>query len=183
MAKKLIIALAICLCVIGSAQANFLVDTGQPSTTTGGNTLSYPKTLFAQFTLNQKATISAIMGWINAGKTGSIQVQIYQDNADVPGAIVNSQMVDVGSTGAAWIGASSLNWTLNPGKYWVGFMDSMVSIQGSMPKPAPSPLAKEGYISVSGTPFVRDDGMDIGVRIYGYPMDSTPPVNFLLLEN
>ena len=27
--------------------------------------------------------------------TGGIQVLIYQDNADVPGTMVNSQMVDV----------------------------------------------------------------------------------------
>jgi hypothetical protein len=88
--------------------------------------------------------------------------------------------VEVSSTGAAWIGASSLNWTLTAGKYWVGFMDTMNSIQGSMPKPAPSPLAKEGYRYPWGG-FVPQDDMDIGVRISGFSAGSTPPVNFLLL--
>jgi hypothetical protein len=182
MAKKLIIALAISLFAIGSAQANLLVDTGQPSNTTGGPELAYPKTLVAQFTLNQKATINAIMGWINIRTAGNIMVQIYQDNADVPGKMIYSQVVDVASTGAAWIGASSLNWSLQAGKYWVGFMNPMIMAQGSMPKPAPSPLAKEGSMYWWGAGFVSDDAMNIGVRISGYPMSVVAPVNSLLLD-
>jgi hypothetical protein len=184
MAKKLIIALVISFLVTGSAQANLLVDTGQPSNTTGGPELVYPQTLVAQFTLNQKATINAIMGWINIRTAGLIMVLIYQDNADVPGAMVFSQGVDVTSTGAAWIGASSLNLTLTAGKYWVGFTNPMLLAQCSMPKPAPSPLAKEGYImhwaggGASG--FVSDDDMDIGVRISGYPMGGVVPYLLLL---
>lgn len=183
MAKKLIIALAISLFTIGSAQANLLVDTGQPSTTTGGLELEYPKILVAQFTLNQKATITAVMGWINVVNAGIILVQIYQDNADVPGAMLYSQIVDVASTGAAWIGPSSLNWSLQARKYWVGFTNPMLMAQGSMPKPAPSPLAKEGYMFMGGGGFVSDDAMDIGVRISGSTMNAVPPVNYLLLEN
>lgn len=180
MGKKLFIALALSFFAAGPAQANLLVDTGQPTNTTGGIGLSYPQILVAQFTLNQNATITAVRGWINAGATGGINVQIYQDNGDVPGMMVNSQMVEVSTTGAAWIGASSLNWTLSAGKYWVGFMDTMNSIQGSMPKPAPLPLAKEGSRYPWGD-FVRQDDMDIGVRISGYAAGSTPPVNLLLL--
>ena len=180
MGKKLFVALALSLFAIGPAQANLLVDTGQPANTTGGIEFSYPQILVAQFTLNQNATITAVRGWINAKATGGIQVQIYQDNGDVPGTMVAAQMVEVTSTGAAWIGASSLNWTLNAGKYWVGFMDTMNSIQGSMPKPAPAPLAKEGSMYPWGN-FVRQDDMDIGVRISGYTAGSTPPVNLLLL--
>jgi hypothetical protein len=181
MSKKLIIALAISLCAIGPAQANFLVDTGQPTNTTGGVEFSYPQILVAQFTLNQKATITAIKGWINATTTGGINVQIYQDNGDAPGTMVNAQLVAVSSTGAAWIGPSSLNWSLNAGKYWVGFTNPMLMVQGSMPKPAPSPLAIEGYRELWGS-FVRQDDMDIGVRISGYPMNVVAPVNLLLFD-
>jgi hypothetical protein len=183
MTQKLLLAMAISLCLMGSAQSNMLVDTGQPSSTGGGQAFAYPQTLLAQFILNQAATINAITGWINAESTGMIQVQIYQDSGDTPGTMVYSQIVQVASTGAAWIGASTLNWSLRAGKYWVGFFDTMNTIQGSMPTPAPTPLAKEGYIAGPETPFVRKDDMDIGVRISGSLNSPGLPASFILLEN
>lgn len=171
MSKKLFLALAISFVLIGSAQADSLVDTGQPTATTGGMSLNYPQTLFAQFVLNKAVTITAIQGWINVTQAGTMQVQIYQDNGDTPGNFVNSQMVTVGTTGASWVGASSLNWYLKAGTYWVGFMGTMggggSSFTGTMPGPAPAPLGKEGYRQNPGMPFVRADAMDIGVRISG----------------
>ena len=91
MNKKLFMALAISFIFmgIGAAQADLLVDTGQPIATTGGMSLNYPRTLFAQFVLNKAATITDIQGWVNVTAVGGMQVQIYQDNGDSPGSLVN----------------------------------------------------------------------------------------------
>lgn len=178
MNRNLFLSLAISLLLIGTAQADLkLVDTGQPANATGGMSLVYPQTLLAQFVLNQPAIITSIQGWINVTQAGNLQVQIYQDNGDVPGALVKVQMFSVAGTGAHWVGASSLNWPLRPGTYWVGFL-GMMNFSGTMPGPAPTPLEKEGYIPIPATPFVRADNMDIGVRIDGNPI--TNP-NLLLL--
>ena len=180
MNRKLFLSLAICLLLVGTAQADLkLVDTGQPSNTTGGMGLVYPQTLLAQFVLNQPAIVTSIQGWVNVTHAGNMSVQIYRDNGDVPGAFVTSQMLTVATTGASWVGATSLNWPLRAGTYWVGFWGSMI-FDGTMPGPAPAPLGKEGYINPSGTPFVRADSMDIGVKINGNPV--TNPNLLLLLS-
>ena len=173
MSKKLFLALAISFVLIGAAQADLLVDTGQPANTTGGMSLVYPQTLFAQFVLDKAVTITAIQGWIDVTSPGGMQVHIYQDNGDTPGSfLLNSPMVNVGATGAAWVGPSSLNWYLKAGTYWLGFWampqggDPPTPL-GTMPGPAPAPLGIEGYKNYPGTPFVRDDTMNIGVRISG----------------
>lgn len=178
MNKKLFLALAISLFLIGSAQADLLVNTGQPTNITGGMSLLYPQTLFAQFVLTQPVTITAIEGWINVTYAGGLVVKIYRDDGDQPGVFLNSQMVPVASTGVSWVGASSLNWSLGAGTYWVGFMGSMMGSPeplGTMPGPAPAPLGKEGYIDIPGTPFVRADDMDIGVKISGNPVGRQLP--------
>jgi hypothetical protein len=173
MSKKLFLVLAISFVLIGGAQANLLVDTGRPTATTGGMSLVYPQTLFAQFVLEKAATITAIQGWINVTSAGGMQVQIYQDNGDTPGSfLLNSPMVTVGATGAAWVGPSALNWYLKAGTYWVGFWAMPQggfppTPLGTMPGPSPAPLGIEGYKNYPGTPFVRDDTMNIGVRITG----------------
>ena len=188
MNRKLFLALAISLLLVGSAQADLqLVDTGQPATTTGGMSLKYPQTLYAQFVLKKPSTITSIHGWMNvtnAGPPAGLVVQIYQDNGDVPGTLLFNVLISsISGTGAAWLGASSLNWSLPVGTYWVGFMGAMIGyphgFDGTMPGPAPAPLGKEGYSNVgTGTPFTRADDMDIGVRINGNPI--TNP-NLLLL--
>ncbi len=75
MSKKLFLAVAISFALIGAAQADVLVDTGQPTNTTGGMSLLYPQTLFAQFILTQPATITAIQGWINVTYGGGCSSQ------------------------------------------------------------------------------------------------------------
>jgi hypothetical protein len=188
MSKKLFLALAISLFLSGSAQAASLVDTGQPSNTTGGMSLFYPQTLFAQFVLTKPATITEIQAWINVIQAGSMWFQLYRDNGGVPGDYANSQMVAVSGTGAAWVSAASLNWPLEAGTYWVGFMGTMMgypnNFNGTMPGPAPAPLGKEGYREFPGTPFISKDDMDIGVRISGNYV-SRPSVGsgLLLLDN
>jgi hypothetical protein len=121
----------------------------------------------------------------NAGPPAGLIVQVYQDNDNVPGAFLFSKLNPaISGTGPSWLGASSLNWPLQAGVYWVGFMGAMIGFPngfaGTMPGPAPAPLGKEGYIAVSGMPFVPADNMNIGVKIFGnYP--STAP-NTLLLD-
>jgi hypothetical protein len=64
-----------------------------------------------------------------------------------------------------------LNWSLNAGTYWVGFMGTMMGapnyFAATMPGPAPASLDREGYTVDPGSAFVRDDAMDVGVRISG----------------
>lgn len=181
MKRNLFLALAISWFLISPAQAEVkLVDTGQPANTTGGMNLIYPQTLLAQFVLNQTATVTSIKGWVNVIQAGNLLVQIYQDNGDVPGAFINAQMAAVASTGAQWVGAASLNWPLKPGTYWVGFFGTMGGFQGTMPGPAPAPLAKEGYIPIPGTDFIRADNMDIGVKINGNPAANSSLLLLLL---
>jgi hypothetical protein len=187
MSTILVLALTMSLFFTGPAQAASLVNTGQPAATTGGLPLNYPHTLFAQFTLTQPVIITGIQGWVNVTRGGSIIVQIYRDNGDVPGQFVNSQMAPAAGVGTYWVGATSLQWPLQPGTYWVGFMGTMMgspdNLTGSMPGPSPSPLLKEGVIFIPGTDFVRNDGMDIGVIISGHPSSNPAAVNLLLLSN
>jgi hypothetical protein len=167
MKRNLLLALAISLLIFSPVRAaEKLVDTGQPAATSGGVPLNYPYTLFAQFILSQPATVGSIQGWVAGSTAGNLRIHIYQDNGDVPGnPLYGPKMINVPSTGAQWATGAGLNWPLSAGTYWVAFGGTMGGLMGTMPGPAPAPLAQEGVIFIPGTEFVRNDSMDIGVRI------------------
>jgi hypothetical protein len=189
MNKRFMLALTISLCLIGSAQAGFLVNTGQPTNTTGGVSLYksfiYETVIYAQFVITQAATITSIEGWINSVNLGPLHIGIYRDNSDKPGnsSILGGQVI-FWAYGAAWVQISIGGVVLNPGTYWVGFAGVPSPGPGpyvaTMPGPAPAPLGKEGYQIGLGQ-FTRADDMNIGVRISGYPVRHPSTGSGLLL--
>lgn len=151
----------------GLAQAALIVDTGQPSSSSGGHELIYPKGYAGEFSVSQTSTITDVQGWIAASQGGNLAVTIWTDGGDIPGSYLYSTTNYFPAGAANWVGPTGLSWQLTPGTYWVEFraFGMALGLVGSMPYPAPSPLGNEAY-SPAPASYTPDDGIDMGVRIY-----------------
>ena len=174
--------------VSGTASA-YLVDTGpglgDPWSLGGIN----GQCLAAEFSLDNLSTITSIEGWIICWTGGNLVAAIYSDGGDVPGTKIFSTSFSITKdTTPTWHGAIGLDWTLNPGTYWVVFeIPQGSAVVATMPGSSSQPLGNEAY-KLPGNPWIPFNTLDIGVRIDGSPVTVTvkPPsiahVLLLLLE-
>jgi hypothetical protein len=101
---------------------------------------------------------------------GSLDLSLYSDGGEVPGELLFRSTGFVNSGNAAWQGISSLNWTVPPGTYWIGFErrggDGM---SGALPFPSKRPLQNGALVDLESEPvyFESDAVAQMGLRIFG----------------
>jgi hypothetical protein len=153
-----------------------VVDTG-PGADSGGGWSLYddrPQTpgyqqLAARFTVGTIDTIGSVQGWMN-WDGGRLVFSVMSDFQGLPGARLHSAtglLAPTATNVPDWRGIGQLDWTLQPGSYWLVFEDSRDPGSGSMPGGAPSPLSAyaSGPGVVPGAPWMRADTLGFGLRI------------------
>lgn len=80
-----------------------------------------------------------------------------------------------------WVGPSNLNWSLDPGTYWVAFeVRSRSTFDGRIGGDAPDPLINEALATAnSGYVYWGIDFLDSGMQINATPVPL--PSSILLL--
>jgi hypothetical protein len=159
-----------------------IVNTGPGSNVTAGTGLELFQWLAGEFTVTEGFSITDIYGWMGVVSSGALQVSLYSDGGNVPGASLFSRQATIVSPGnfPTWLGASNLGWLIGPGTYWVAFeMPPGSSFRGYMPSGAAAPLGNEAVTS-SGV-WVNSDRENFGVMINGTPAVPVPETSSLLL--
>ena len=183
-----LITLALALCVALSAQAGLIVDTGQPTQTNGGFTLSSVPGgganpylwLAGEFSIASPKNITSVQGWIQGSSDAgpSLEAAIYSNAGGKPGtALYTPATFSVPNTSpypTTWYGPTGLNWSLSAGTYWVVFIP--IDFVGDMPGGAPDPLALYAYNNGRDGWVAAD--YDVGVRVAA---DAVPLPGTLLL--
>ena len=173
---------AILFLSIQNAHAELIIDTGQGTGdrkwllgTFEGN--EYTQFLAGEFVLTQDYRITALEGWIEPRRSGSLQYKIYSDGGEIPGSLIYSTsyaMLEETAGYGGWYGPSGLTWNLPVGIYWLSFEPSNTDFEGNMQVSILSPLSNYAYQVLTVSPWLGYDSLSIGVRIYGEP--STVPI-------
>jgi hypothetical protein len=182
MFKKTILAIALLAAV--QANAALVVNTGTPSGAGFPLSLDGVDWFAGQIDFSQALTINSVKGWLNDGVDGlgseTFTISLYADAANAVGGLLKSgagQFLTAQGV-SDWNGASGLNWSVGPGKYWIGFeVQGNDSFGGVAPIGAPSPLARyafndggfAGYHALSG----YSAGMQIDATVAAVPEPAT----------
>jgi hypothetical protein len=168
----------------------YIIDTG-PATPPYASTIVINSAQFlaGEFALGEPVAVGSIEFWIESGLAGQFRVAIYGDDAggnfpgEVPGTMLYSQVFSLGSTFTTqWQGTSGLNWSLNPGTYWVSIeAPSSGAGEGGSPFPLeelggkkpPLPLSNEAAWISANNSWSEYDTLDMGVRIGAVPSPSS----------
>ena len=122
MKQRLVIA---CIAVLLSTSLNgnaFIVNTGPGPEGLPGFSLGGLQWVAVEFDVTPTTITERNNGWILAHRAGTLNLSLYSDGGEVPGELLfrSTGFVNSGTT-ASWQGLSSLNWTVEPGTYWLGF--------------------------------------------------------------
>ncbi len=167
-----------------------IVDTGlnPAGTTSGGYSIGYRPTspydgqyLAGEFSIDQSYDINEIKGWIDGISGSQMTVALYADDAvgtyagEVPGTELYS-VTSAAGLALDWYGPEGLNWSLDPGTYWVSFevrQGNGDDFWGTMPnwQTVPNPLSNEAYwYSLNGQWIGYDGYINMGLMIEGNPV-------------
>jgi hypothetical protein len=147
-----IAALVTFACAIMS-RADTIVDTGAPpflNNSLSGLVLgtanlpsgSLTQQAAAEFQLGNAMTLTSVESWIGQLDFGTVDLSINQDNGSVPGTALYSGAFTIGTFFTpGWYGLTDLDWTLDPGTYWVELSTPDQAFEGILPKLPPNPLA------------------------------------------
>jgi hypothetical protein len=170
MFKKTLLSLALLAAV--QANAALVVDTGAPTGAGFPLSLDGNDWLAGQVSFGQALTINSIKGWLNDGTDGlgseTFTVALYADSGNSVGSLLNSTTGQFLTTQGvdAWNGASNLNWSVGPGKYWVAFeVQTGDSFGGTAAIGAPAPLANYAFNDGSYLGYHAMNGYPIGIQV------------------
>ena len=172
-----------------SANAAYVVDTGQPADSTYNwsllNNINGEHYYAVQFSLDPRYIIDEIQGFINFIWPGTLTMAIYGDANNLPDV---SQEIFAGSFSSQatsnpnWLGLSGMGLDLQPGSYWLGFEPRDGNFYATMPDNAPFPLPQTAvYDSLWGSYIKSSTNHTVGVRITGVLAPVPLPPAFYLM--
>jgi PEP-CTERM motif-containing protein len=187
-----------------SADPIRIVDTG-PSGPAGTRSVDWNNQwLAAEFSTSSAWRITGVEGWIVPSGLeqlgGPFRISLLGDDGDIPSSTpLFSTVTNVPGAGATgWYGQSELNWTIQPGSYWVSFealahTSSGPAFSGTtffMSGATAAPLANQAFAQLltdcnfrerSCWSWRPDDDIDLGVRIFAEPAGPIPEPSTLVL--
>jgi hypothetical protein len=139
--KQRLIIWCLVLVVPASLLANrFIVNTGPGPEDLPGFSLGGLQWVAVEFDVTTSATITRVDGWMIVSREGFLDLSLYRDGGEVPGELLFRSTGFVNSGNAEWRGLSSLNWTVTPGTYSIGFERREGGMSGALPFPGKRPL-------------------------------------------
>jgi len=172
--------------MLGSAQAAYIVDTGQgsqPGYSLYNDDAGAFQSLGATFSAAAAYTISSVEGWITAFNDGNLVVELIAGGNPNGSVLFSATFAAIPSSlgQAFWQGATGLNWSVAAGDYTVAFY-APAGFAGTMQGSAPNPLATDWFRSdASGGVWTQSDELDIGIRIDATPSAVPEPGTLVLL--
>ena len=184
-----------------SAEPIRIVDTG-PSGPTATHAVDWNlQWLAAEFSTSSAWRITAVEGWIVPRGTerlgGPLRISLLSDGGDVPSDPLFTTSTNIPGVGpAGWYGQSGLNWTIQPGSFWLSFEalahpgSNSSGASFAMSGTTAAPLANQASAQLLSMcdfreracwPWTADDDIDIGVRIFAEPAGPIPEPSSILL--
>lgn len=165
-----------------------IVDTGNAGAAGPITSLGHPfdqAWLAAEFTTALAYEITSVEGWFEVYDAGGpLQVSLYSDGGEIPGALLFSQISLQSPGGLAWRGVSGLSWVIAPGTYWVSFEAPGAILNAGVPtNAATTPLANEATLNrFNGFVWTEFDDLNMAIRIFGDddPAVAPEPSSFFL---
>jgi hypothetical protein len=116
-----LLALAL-LCTTGTAGAVMIVDTGTPNLAIATDATGTGHRA-GKFTLTRPVVVTAVQRFSAVRVGGAAVFQMYTDADGLPGSRIPGleQVLTVDAGAASWLGVSGLDWSLDPGTYWLRF--------------------------------------------------------------
>jgi hypothetical protein len=151
--------------------AAYIVDTGPGAWTSGGNALYADQALGATFEVPGDTVISAVEGWMFVWAAGTIRIDLYAGGAPSGTPLHTATSGMLGNNGGpAWYGVSMLSWAVAAGTYTLTYSVPTGPFRGAVPDGAPNPLQTEWYRHVGNGGWLRNDAMDMGLRVAAMPV-------------
>lgn len=172
-----------------------LVDTGAGGTEFVGSPAlfgysdpGYFQYWAGEFTLMDAYTIESVSGWMGGMAIGGIDIKLYADGGEVPGAELFSQSF-VAATytfDPRWENFQGLNWNVGAGTYWVAFEPQPLDMYGSgfsttMLVGAPSPLSGYAISNEGSSGYRTENGFTLGFRVEGTAAAVPEPESYALM--
>jgi hypothetical protein len=173
MKPRLIVACIVLLVSAPLRADRFVVNTGPGPEDLPGFSLGGLQWVAVEFDVTEPMTITRVDAWLLVSHAGSLDLALYSDGGEVPGELLFRSTGFVNSGTAAWRGLSSLNWTVMPGTYWIGFepqsAGGVLRMDGALPFPSKRPLLNGAVVDLESDLIYREaDGVaQMGVRIFG----------------
>lgn len=172
-----------------------LVDTGAGGTEFVGSPAlfgysdpGYFQYWAGQFTLTNAYTIESVSGWMGGMAIGGIDIKLYADGGEVPGAELFSQSFVAATYTFAprWENFQGLNWNVGAGTYWVAFEPQPLDMYGSgfsttMLVGAPSPLSGYAISNEVSSGYRAENGSTLGFRVEGTAAAVPEPESYALM--
>lgn len=141
-----------------------------------------------EFTLTNASTIQSVSGWMGGMAIGGIEVKLYADGGNVPGAELFSQTFESATYtfDPRWESFQGLNWNVAADTYWVAFEPLPHDENGSgfnttMLVGAASPLSNYAIWNEGMSGYVTQNGNTLGFRIEGTLAPVPEPGSYALM--
>jgi hypothetical protein len=193
----------VALPVLVSADPIPIVDTG-PSGPVATQLVDWnTQWLAAEFSTSNPWRITSVEGWIVPSGVerfgGPLRISLLSNGGTIPSIPLFSTVTNIPGVGpAGWYGQSGLNWTIQPGSFWVSFEALAHTSSGpafsgtsfSMSGTTAAPLANQAFAELlsecnfrerSCWSWTPDNDIDLGVRIFAEPVAPIPEPSSLLL--
>ena len=178
-----------------------IVDTG-PSGPVATTVVDWnTQWLAAEFSTSTAWRITAVEGWVIPRGVerfgGPLRISLLADGGDIPSDPLFTTSTSVPGVGpAGWYGQSGLNWTIQPGSFWLSFEalahpgSSSSGTSFGMSGTTAVPLANQASAQLLSMcdfreracwPWTSNDDIDIGVRIFAEPAGPIPEPSSMLL--
>lgn len=100
---------------------------------------------------------------------GTLDVALYEDGGETPGAVLFRSTGIVAEGEAAWRGLTTLGWSVGPGTYWIGFeVPGPAGMGGTLPNPSERPLMNGAVVDREfETGYQEADAVaQMGLRVF-----------------
>jgi len=181
--KKLlagIFSLLLILTLGVSASAMTIMDTGPGPVATGGVAVAPTEWVAAWFQVLEEATVTDIYGWFYPiVPLESFVISLYSSTGDnqIDDQLFTGNFTMQPGSATDWYGLTGLDWTLNPGYYWVSF-EALSPAAGwvIMPTPSPDPSPYHAWSQDQGASwtYYGPGLINIGIQILGEPSSNVP---------
>jgi hypothetical protein len=177
-------ALSAILLAPGMASASFILDTGAPTSTTGGSELTNTEWFAAEFTLSNTESISSLSAYLAPLDSTAYQYDIYSGTGFTTTratSLVALDQVSATFTTTGWNTTNTSGITLGPGTYWVALEITASAGRGGTGLDLPStgisttsgtaPAQAFAYYSTTGgSTFATSSTAAFGIQIAATPV-------------